>query len=158
MAVGVEFLAERLDPLHAVLFEHIDQLALGQLDAIEQRLEAFVGLGAQLVVERRHRPVHVVGNAQDVAGEAGDAVHPRIGDLALGALSHVVHVGQRPQQPILGVGQLAVERGGRLRRRDRLGLHRRIACRHGVAVGRRPGVAVVHDVRDIRADALKIKP
>ena len=141
-----------------MLFKHIDQLALGQLDALQQRLGRLVGLGAQLVVERLHRPVHVVGNPEDVAGKIGNAVDARIGDLALGALSHVVHVGQGPQQPVLGLGQLAVERGGRPGRYGRLGLHRRIAGRHGVAVARRPGVAVVHDVRDIRAEALKIKP
>ena len=38
MTVGIELLAERLDPLHAVLFQHVHQLALGQLDAFEQRL------------------------------------------------------------------------------------------------------------------------
>ena len=69
MAVGVELLAERVEPLDAVLFQHVHQLALGQLDAFQQRLGGVIGLGAKLIVQRLHRPMHVVGNADDVAGE-----------------------------------------------------------------------------------------
>jgi hypothetical protein len=39
MAVGIEFLRQRVDPLDAVLFQHVEQFTLGQLDTVEQRLD-----------------------------------------------------------------------------------------------------------------------
>jgi hypothetical protein len=104
--VGVELLAQRLELLHAVLVEDLEQLALGELDAVEQRLGRGVGLLAQLLVERAERAVHVVGDGDDVAGEIRDAVDPAVGDLALGAPAQVLHVGERAQQLVLVVGGL----------------------------------------------------
>ena len=96
--------------LHAVLFQHLQQLALGQLDAVEQRLDGRVRGLAQLGVERLQRAVHVVGDRQHVARERRDAVLAHVGDLALGALAQVLHLGQRAQQPVLVLGVLARQR------------------------------------------------
>ena len=96
----------RLEPLDAVLLHHLDELALGELDAVEQRLDAGIRLLADLVVERLHRALHVVGDGQDIAREIRDAVGARIGHLALGAAAQVFHLGQRAQQAVLQVGGL----------------------------------------------------
>ena len=61
--------------------------------------------------------MHVVGDLQHVAGKCGDAVLPRVGDLALGAPAQIFHLGERAQQ-------LVLEIGGRFEAaRDLLGRH-----------------------------------
>ena len=86
------------------------QLALGELDAVEQRLHAGIRLVADLVVERLHGAVHVVGDREDVAREIRHAIDARIRDLALGAAAQILHLGERAQQPVLQVGRLLGER------------------------------------------------
>ena len=111
MQVGVELVALlRLELLDAVLVEHLQEFALGQLDAVEQRLDAGVRGLAQFAVERLERAFHVVGDRQHVARERRDAVLAHVRDLAVGALAQVLHLRQRAQQPVLVVGVLARER------------------------------------------------
>ena len=51
MEVWIEFLVQRFEFLHAVLFQDLEKLALGELDAIEQGLGAAVGFFPQVRVE-----------------------------------------------------------------------------------------------------------
>ena len=147
-----------------MLLHHLDQLALGQLDAVEQRLDAGIRLLADLVVERLHRALHVVGDRQDIAREIGDPVDARVGDFALGAAAQVFHLGQRAQQPVLQARGLPCEL------RDRIGRCFGGLCSLGVL--RRAAsvpfalVSVIIQFRmrmrkfapDIRAEGAKIKP
>ena len=116
MQVRVEFLALRLELPDAVLLHHLDEFALGEFYAIEQRLDAGVRLLADLVVERLHGALHVVGDGQDIARKIGDAVDPRVGDFPLGAAAQVFHLGERAQQPVLQLGGLLAELGDRIGR------------------------------------------
>jgi hypothetical protein len=100
--------------------------------------------------------VHVVRHGENVAGERADAIGPRVGDLPLGPLAQVFHLGQRAQQPVLGVGKVALQRRGRRGGRGGFRCGGRRVGRLGL-IGR-SGVLVVHDVRDISALPLKIKP
>jgi hypothetical protein len=86
-----------------VLLQHLEQLALGQLDAVEQRLGAGVRLLAQLRVERAQRALHVVGDRDNVAREGRDAVQARVGDLALGSPAQILHFGERAKELVLVV-------------------------------------------------------
>ena len=63
MQVGIEFFVQRLELFHPVLLQHLQQLALGELDAVEQRLGPGVGLLSQFRVERAERAFHIVGNS-----------------------------------------------------------------------------------------------
>ena len=54
------------------------------------------------------RPLEVVVDRQEVAGEAGGAVELGVAAVALGALAGVLGVGERPQQPVLEVGDLGL--------------------------------------------------
>ena len=60
-----------------------------------------LGLLADFRVERLQRALHVVGDRHHVARELGDPVEARIRHLALGAPAQVLHLGERPQQPVL---------------------------------------------------------
>ena len=84
--------------------QRLEQLALGQFDAVDQRLDAGLRAGAQFRRHRIERAAHVVGDAEHVAGERGDAVQPRIGDFALGALAQILHLGERAQEPVFELG------------------------------------------------------
>ena len=98
-----------------MLLHHLDELALGELDAIEQRLDARIRLPADLVVERLHRALHIVRDGQDIARKIGDAVSARIGHFALGPAAQIFHLGQRAQQAVLQARGLPCEF------RDRIG-------------------------------------
>ncbi len=104
MQIGVEFLAHRLDLADAVLLERLLQVALGQFHALDQRGDARLLAVAQLRPDRFKGAAEIVGNAQDIAGKGGDPVLASIGDLTLGTLAQVFHVGQRPQQPVFHLG------------------------------------------------------
>jgi hypothetical protein len=114
MPVGIELLPLRLDLPHAVLLEHVEELALGQLDAVEQRLHAGIDLLADLIIQRLHGAGHVVGNADDIAGEIDDAVEPRVGDVALGAPAQVLGLCQGPPPAVVQIGDLPLELGRRI--------------------------------------------
>ena len=147
-----------------MLLHHLDQLALGQFDAVEQRLDARIRLVADLVVERLQRALHVVGDRQDIARKIGDAVGARVGHLALGAAAQIFHLGQRAQQAVLQARGLLGER------RDRIGRCFGGLCGLGVlGRGLSPVRAVVSVIiqsiskcvefaPDIRAEGAKIKP
>ena len=69
---------------------------------------------------RRHRvdgAAEIVGDGEHVAGEGGDRILARIGDLALGALAEVLHLGERAQQLVLEVGDLGLRAPRHARRR-----------------------------------------
>ena len=72
--IGIELLARLgLEFLDAVLLQHLEQFALGQLHAVEQRLDGrHSAVVAQLGIDRRQRAVHVVGDRQHVAREGRD--------------------------------------------------------------------------------------
>ncbi len=165
MQVGIEFLAQRLEFLHPVLLQHLRELTLGQLDAVEQRLGAGVRLLPQFRVERSERTVHVVGDGDDIAREGGDAVEARVGDLALGPPAQILHFGEHAQQLVLVFGGDAGEIGrvdglfGRLRGEFRgLGLAPRVDGRAGVRVRHHIVPHWRRSPPDIRAGARKINP
>ena len=95
-----------LDLEDPVLLEGGEQVALGQLDALDQPGRG----GAHRVGDGVERAVEVVVDRQQVAGEAGRAVELGVAAVALGALADVLDVGERPQQPVLEVGDLGAER------------------------------------------------
>src|SRR5689334_2385809 len=114
MLMRVEFLALRVELLHAMLFEHLEELALGELDAVEEAFDGRVRLLAELVVERLQGALHIVGHRHDVARKLGDAILARVSHLALGAPAQVLHFGQRAQPAILVLGRLARQNGRRI--------------------------------------------
>jgi hypothetical protein len=80
-----------------VLFERIEQRALGELDAFDQCLEAGIGIRLGLGRHGIQRTLQIVGNVEHIAGKAGDAIGARIGHFLGGALAQVLHLGQRAQ-------------------------------------------------------------
>ncbi len=94
-----------------MLFQHLEQFALGEFDALDQRLHLRIALRAQFGTHGFEGALHIVGDRQHVAGETGIAVEPRVGDLALGAFAQVFHLGQRAQQLVLVFGSLAHKLG-----------------------------------------------
>ena len=84
------------------------------------------------------------------------------GRLFLDALSHRLVLPAEVALSWIAVPGLAVPFGVLIGRSRGIGLHARLTGRHGVDVwlslGLRSGVAVVHHVRDITAEAKKIKP
>ena len=71
------------------------EIAFGQLDALDQRLERRVGRGALFGGKAFHRAGEVVGDGEHIAGEGADAVGARVGDFAFGASTQVLHLRQR---------------------------------------------------------------
>ena len=74
---------------------------------------------AHRVGDGAERAVEVVVDRQEVAGEPGRAIDLGVAAVALGALADVLDVGERPEQPVLQVGDLGAQRrrlvgGGRL--------------------------------------------
>ena len=98
--------ASRLDLDDLVLLEGVEQVALGELDALDQARRR----GAHRVGDVVERAVEVVVDRQQVAGEAGGAVDLGVAAVALGALADVLDVGERPEQPVLELGDLGAER------------------------------------------------
>jgi hypothetical protein len=111
MEIWIEFLVQRFEFLHAVLFQHLEKFALGEFDAIEQGLGASVGFLPQVRVERAESALHIVGNRQDIAGESGDAVFAGIGHVALGPLAQIFHFRERTQELVFVIGGFAGKRG-----------------------------------------------
>ena len=115
-----------------MLGEGLKQLPAGQLDAFDQRRGAL----ARRVVRRAQRPVEIVADLDDVAGQAGPAIGLGILAVALGALADVLGFGERAHQLVaqrVALGDDGVELGA-----DRIG---RLGRRFGVAgrVGGRRG-------------------
>ncbi len=109
MAVRVEALALRVDARDAVALQHVQKLALGDLDPVEEALQRRVlggGIGGNVL----DRAAEVVADREHVAGEIGNGVTRRIGLLALGAAAKVLHVGERAQQAVAHIGILGDER------------------------------------------------
>ena len=67
------------------------------------------------------RAAQIVDRRQQILGEIADRVFLRVLALALGAAAHVLGLGQRPQQPVLGFGELGLERRQPLLGRRRRG-------------------------------------
>ncbi len=109
-------------PAHAVALEDRQQLALGRRDPGEQAAGALVPdfrLGQAV-----ERAAQIVRDREQILGETGDRIFGGVLALALGAAAGVLGLGQRPQQPVLVVGELGFERrhlllGGELGRRHR---------------------------------------
>jgi hypothetical protein len=107
--IGIELLAQRFELPDAVVLQHLQQLALGQLNAVEQSLDAGIRLLAQLGVERRQRSLHVVGNRENVTGEGGVSVLAGVDHFARGAPAQVLHLRQGAQQLVPVFRQFAGE-------------------------------------------------
>ncbi len=100
MHVRIELLALGREFRYAIFLQHLHQLTLGELDAFDQRRHLDIGMLAQFGLDCAQRAMHVVGHCQHVAGESGNAIDARVGDLALGAFAQVLHLGQRAQQSV----------------------------------------------------------
>jgi hypothetical protein len=99
-----------------VALQRLQEVALGELDALDEGLERPVRRFARL---RRHaveRPAHVVGDGQRVAGEVRHRVEARVGRFPLRAAAQVLYVGERPQELLAQVGPLRFEAHDRLGR------------------------------------------
>src|SRR3569833_3726061 len=114
MNIGIELLALRRKFLDAVVLLRLQQFAFGQFDAFEQSLDRRIGGGARVLRQGPQCAVHVVGYVEDIAGELGNAVGARVGDLALGALAQIFHLGQRAQQLVLVFEGFALGLGYRI--------------------------------------------
>src|SRR5207244_666593 len=105
--VVVEALAFRVDALQPVALEGGQQFALGRRDTFEQAFRARVqDLRFRHAVERA---AQIVDRREQVAGKVADRVFLSVLALALGAAADVLGLGERPQQPVLGVGELGLE-------------------------------------------------
>ena len=97
-------------------------LALGHLDAFDQRLQSSASARVARLGRQHHQgAAQRIGRRQHVAGKAGDGVGARVGDLALGALAQIFHLGDGAQQLSLQLGILGLQRLDRIGRRCRLG-------------------------------------
>ncbi len=85
------------DQFDPVLLEHVQQFALGQLDALDQRR---IGL-ALFRGDRGHRPLHRIEYRQQVPGQFRAAVVLGLAPVALAALAGVLGIGQRPHETVL---------------------------------------------------------
>ena len=74
---------------------------LGQLDALDQRLQAIVGRIFSLLGDGCECALEIVGDLQHVAGKSRDGVALGVADLAGGAAAQVFHVGRHPQALVL---------------------------------------------------------
>ena len=91
--------------------EGLEQLALGQFHAVDQRLDGGVVLA--LALGLRHgieRAAKIVGGADDIGREFGDRIGPLVLQFAFGATAQVLHFRERAEQAILEIGVLALER------------------------------------------------
>ena len=70
-----------------------------------------IGAVLGLLRHRGERALHVVGHAQQIAGEIGGGIERSLGLFALGPLAQIVHVGGGAQQPVLEGGNLVLEHG-----------------------------------------------
>ncbi len=155
MQVRIEFLAHRLDLADAVLLQRLLQVALGQFHALDQRGDGRLLAVAQFGPDRFKRAAEIVGDAQDVARKSGDPVLARIGDLALGALAQVFHVGQRAQQPVFHLGGFVDQKRGVDIRFRNLGLRsprHRLGFSLSGAIASGRGVSFIASVRTVCAD------
>jgi hypothetical protein len=122
MDVGVELLALGFELLDPVALEGLEEIALGQVDAVDEALEGSLGGAAGLIGHALDGAADVVGHVQHVAGEVRHCVGAGIGHLALRAASQVFHVGHQAQELVLQVRLLGLQHGDRVRRSLRGGL------------------------------------
>ncbi len=119
MDVRIKGRALGLDGLDAITFEHGEQLAFGHLDAAGQRIEGRIG-GTSRRIDAGQRPLQVVGDGEQIAGERGNGVLARLLAVALGAAADVFRLGERPQPLILQPCDLRLQFGEpRVRRQGR---------------------------------------
>ena len=107
----IKTLADRFALLDAVTLEGLEQLALGQLNTGDQRLDGGVVLA--LALGLRHsveRAAEIIGGADDIGREFGDRIGALVLQFALGAAAQVFHFRERAQEAVLEIGVLALER------------------------------------------------
>ncbi len=109
VAVRVEALADRVELDHVVPLQDRVQFLLGQLYARQQGLQPLV---ARTVVRRRafDRAAEIVGDGEQVPKQGDGGVLGHVGALALGAAARVLGLGQGPQELVLELRHLALER------------------------------------------------
>ena len=69
MKVRIELFAGRLEPVDAVLGQRIEQVAFGELDALDQRLDAGIGAGAHILADCLEGAADIIGDVEQVARE-----------------------------------------------------------------------------------------
>ena len=97
LKIRIELLAGGIEFLDAVFLQRVEQRPLGQLDAFDQGFQDRIGQFPGLGRDRIERTLQIVGDVEHVAGESGDAVDSRIGNLFRGPLAQVFHFRKRPQ-------------------------------------------------------------
>ena len=106
----VERLRRRGNGRDAVARQRRLQLALGQLDAAGQSIEARVRR-PRVLVHAVQRPAQVVRNRQDVAGEAADGILAGVVAIAGGDAADVLRFRQRPLPLFAQLGDLGFRPG-----------------------------------------------
>ena len=102
MPFGIERLADHVERLHAAPSEHVDELAMDELDASAQR-------GARGVDRRRECALEIVDHRQQVANHIHAGHLGALAPLALRALPVVVELGCDPEQPLVVVVALTAQ-------------------------------------------------
>jgi len=105
--VGVEPLTQWREFFDAVLLQRFEELALGKFNAFNECLHLGVGGLAQLGTDGLQRAMHVVCDCQNVAGKSRNAIQAGVENLALGAFTEILHLGERAQQLVLEFGCFA---------------------------------------------------
>ena len=147
MAVGVEP-AARLDPDDAVTGEDGGQLALGRRDPGLDRIEA-----RRVGRQRGDGAGKVVGDAEQVAGEAGHGIGRRVGLLAFEAAADVLGLGGGAEETVLEACHLVGQPDDLGRQVGRPGLGLARAARRGRVVGKGIGL-VSHAISLLSAFAV----
>ena len=109
MKARIERLALGRDTLDAMAFEHVQELALGHVNALEQSFQVLVFLD-RFGCDRLLGAFEIVDETDGVLGKAGDRVARGLLLFALGALAQVVEIGVGAQQAVGQVGDLGLQR------------------------------------------------
>ena len=136
--MGIEALPLRVKALDAVAVERLEEVALRQLDALDQGLERPLRRLPRIRRNAVEGPAYVVGDGQRVAGEVRHRVKARVRRFPLRAAAQVLHVGERAQEFLAQIGPLRFEKRDRVGRLLGGALRACPAGWRGDVVGRRP--------------------
>ena len=106
--VRIEFLAQGIEAGDAVALQHLEQVALGDFHAFQQRFHRRMGV-ERLLLRGLDGPPQIVADGDSVAGEFGNGVFRGIRFLTLRAPPQILHLGNGPQEPVPKLRILGLE-------------------------------------------------
>jgi hypothetical protein len=110
VAVRIERLAERFDPLHAMLGEGVEKPASRRLDSGEKRVDDRIG--SLVAGDAGDRTLEVVDRRQKVAGKSRGGVSNGLVAITPRLIADILLLGERPQQAIPGCRQFSRQFAG----------------------------------------------